>query len=60
MTQTETPLWRKTHFRGLWNSDLPLDLKFSLSKGLFSGREAFIFAAARPCARSTWRRCART
>lgn len=44
MTQTETPLWRKTYFRGLWNSDLPLDLKFSLSKGLFAGREAFIFA----------------
>jgi hypothetical protein len=44
MTQIEMRLWRKYHFRSLWRSDLPLELKFSLSKGLFVGREAFVFA----------------
>ena len=43
-TETGSRLWRKTHFRTLWSSDLPLELKFSLSRDLFRGREAFIFA----------------
>lgn len=37
-------LWRKSYFRTLWRGELPLNLRFSLSKGLFNGREAFIFA----------------
>jgi hypothetical protein len=38
-------LWRKSYFRNLWSSVLSNELRFKLSKGLFVGREAFIFAA---------------
>lgn len=38
-------LWRKSYFRNLWSSALSDELRFKLSKGLFVGREAFIFAA---------------
>jgi hypothetical protein len=38
-------LWRKSYFRNLWSSALPNELRFKLSKDLFIGREAFIFAA---------------
>lgn len=38
-------LWQKEYFKGLWNSSLPLDTRFSLSNGLFLNRDAYIFAA---------------
>jgi hypothetical protein len=37
--------WRKKYYRTLWKSTLPLTRRFDLSNGLFSGREAYIFAA---------------
>lgn len=37
--------WRKSYFRNLWSSKISNELKFKLSKDLFSGKQAFIFAA---------------
>jgi hypothetical protein len=41
----ERLLWRKSYFRNLWGSSLPIHLRFKFSNRLFVGREAFIFAA---------------
>lgn len=42
--KSDCHLWRKSYFRSLWASEIPQELRFSLSKGLFAGRDAFIFA----------------
>lgn len=36
--------WRKAHFRMLMGAGLPRELRFSLSRNLFRGRDAYIFA----------------
>lgn len=36
--------WRKNYFKSTWESTLPNDLKFKLTKDLFKGKSAFIFA----------------
>lgn len=39
-----SPYWRKVHYKNIWRSNLPFETRYQLTRNLFQGKEAFIFA----------------